>query len=284
MSKFQKIQKEDTKEKFESTVNLRQINGFAVSSDRIHQLSLTGNYFLKESWSFSLGQTLNHHHWLNPDSKDLGFRIQDTILALNKEFTPYETQLTLSFSSTLPMSNHSQVNNILTVSTAYLRWDLKLDPLLNVQSKWIKNSVFFIEPFSRYHFSIYKTTPTKGQSSGGTPLPKFSFGIQNVGLKFDVTDYFSLRGSYGRWIIFPYKIPFKNKVSIYDRSYGWHYYTFSLAGDLTVKEKWKLSLSYSHLDRLDKDGHIKFVVFDYRLSTWAVSLTYLFSLASKRFL
>ena len=193
----------EEKGRLKSTASFRQINGFADSSDRINQLLFTGNYSFKKLWSVSLAQTLNQHYMVNPRSKDWGLRIKDTILSINRRFNPYKSQLTLSFSSTLPFSDHSQINDILTVSTAYLKWNLKLNPLLNFKSKWIKKPVFFIQPFSRYHISAYTTGPTKGQSSGGIPLPKFSFGLQNMSLKFDITDYFSLTGSYGNWLIFP---------------------------------------------------------------------------------
>ena len=277
--------KEEKKEsqRFTSVAGLRQNHGFTPSADRITQLFFTGTYRFKKPWSVSLEQMLNHHYWTNPKSSDVGLRIEDTILSIEKEFDSHKNRINIGFSSTLPLSYHSRFNDVLTVSTAYLNWNLKLTPLLNFQSEWIKNPIFFIQPFYRYHLSLYTTTPTGGrQSLGGSPLPEFSFGIRSVGFKVNITDYFSLNGSYGMWAIFLYKTRFKrDKNSPYDRGYPQQYYTFSLSGSLKIKERWEVSLSYTHLDRRDKDGRLEMVVFDNRdalLSVWSLSATYSFSL------
>ena len=271
------------KKRFTSTAGLQQINGFIVSTDHISQLFFTGAYQFKKNWSVSLTQTLNRHYFLNPNSNDKGLWIQDTVLSLNKQFTdlPYKSRLNVALSSTLPLSYYSQINGILTVGTASFNWSLKLDPLLNLQSKWIKNLTVFIKPVARYYVSFYTTSRTSGQSLGGTPLPEFLFGIQGLGVSLNITDYFSLAGSFGRWIIFPYKTNYtRDTLSPYDDYYQRHYYLFSLAGSWKIRKKWNVSLSYSHVDRLDRQGRLEMVLFDDYISTWSLSASYSFSFNS----
>ena len=197
--------------RFRFDTGFQQINGFIVSSDHISQLFFAGTYQFEKSWSVSLTQKLNRHYFLNPNSEDQGLWIQDTILSIDTQFTglPYDSRLKTGLSSTLPLSYDSQVTDLLTVSTVYFNWSLKLDSLLNFQSKWIKNPVFFIKPVTRYYFSRYTTSRTMGQSLGGTPLPEFLLGIQSLGLSLNITDHFSLTGTYGRWLVFPYKTKYK---------------------------------------------------------------------------
>ena len=273
----------EEKKRFSSTAGFQQVSGFIVSSDHISQFFFNGAYQFKEKWSTSITQALNRHYFLNPNSNDKGLWIQDTALSLNRQFTnlPYKSQLNAGFSSTLPLSYYSQINDILTVSSVYLNWSLKLDSLFNLQSHWIKNLVFSIKPIGRYYLSLYTTSRTFKQSLGGTPLPEFLLGIQSVGLSLNITDYFSLAGSYGRWVIFPYKTNYgRDKSSLYDGYYQRHYYLFSLSGSWIINKKWRTSLSYSHVDRLDRQGRLEMVLFDDYTSTWALSVSYSFSFNS----
>ena len=156
-----------------------------------------------------------------------------------------------------------------------------MDPFVNLKSEWIKDIVFFVKPISRYYVFVYTTGRKAGNSLGGIPLPEFLFGLQDAGLSFTVMDHFSLSGSYGRWMIFPYKTSYKrDKSSPYSAYYQRHYYLFSFMGSVTIKKRWKASLSYSLLDRLDRQGRIETVLFDDCLSTWAFSVSYSFSFDS----
>ena len=170
-----KEEAKEVKKRFSSTAGVQQISGFIASSDHISQVFFNGAYQFKEKWSASITQALTRHYFLNPNSNDKGVWIQDTVLSLNRKFTdlPYKSQLTAGFSSTVPLSYYSQINDILTVSSVYLNWSLKLDSFFNLQSYWIKNLVFFINPIGRYYFSLYTTSRTFEQSVGGTPLPEF---------------------------------------------------------------------------------------------------------------
>lgn len=271
------------KKRFSATAGFQQVNGFIVSADHVSQFLLNGSYRFKEKWSASITQALNRHYFLNPNSNDKGLWLQDTVLSLNRRFTdlPYKSRLNAGFSSTLPLSYYSQINDILTVSSVQLNWSLKLDPLLNLQSHWIKNLVVFVNPIGRYYFSLYTTSRTFKQSLGGTPLPEFLLGIQGVGVSLGITDHFSLAGSYGRWVIFPYKTGYgRDKSSQYDSHYQRHYYLLSLSGSWIINKKWKASLSYSHVDRLDRQGRLEMVLFDDYISTWAMSVSYSFSFNS----
>ena len=267
----------ETDKPFLSTVNLGYINGFINSADRINQLSLTGSYQFLETWSLSFSQTINQHYFLNPNSRDKGIWIQDAVLSLQKQFKNLlkEDSLITGLSSTLPFSHYSQVNDIWTVSTAYIVWSLKLDSFLSsYKPEWIKDIFISIKPIARYYFSEYTTTPTKGQSLGGTPLPQFLVGIQSMGLKAHITDRFSLMGSYGRWMVSTYTIGSDK----YDyKKYLSHFYLFSFVGSFKIHKQWDLSFSYSHLDRVDKQGRRQVVFLDDRLSTWSVAATYSFS-------
>ena len=270
--KDSKLAGEDSENPFRSTVAFSHINGFIESSDRINRLSLTGSYGFKKTW-FSLAQVINHHYFRN-NSNDKGVWIQDAILSVQKEFKNFlgnDSSVTAGVSSTLPFSHYSQVNDIWTVSTAYLVWSLKLDSFFNVyKPEWIKNITFYIKPIARYYFSEYTTTPTEGQSLGGAPLPQFLAGIQNLGLRVNITDRFSLAGSYGRWVASTYKIA--------NDDYNLrHFYLFLIVGSLKIHKQWNLSFSYSHIDRVDKPGRTEFVVLDNRLSSWSVTASYSFS-------
>ena len=181
---------DETENPFSSTISLGHNNGFINSADRINQLSLTGSYNFLKSWSFSFSQNLNQHYLLNPESKDKGLWIQDTLLFLQRQFKKpsLKSSFTAGVSSTLPLSHYSQVNDIYTVSTAYLVWSLKLDSFLNpYKPNWIKNITLSIKPIARYYFTEYTTTPTEGQSSSGTPLPQFLAGIRSLSLKTNIT-------------------------------------------------------------------------------------------------
>ena len=271
-----------TEKPFFSTIRLGHNNGFINSADRINQLSLTGSYRFLKSWSFSFSQSLNQHYFLNPNSEDKGLWIQDTLLFLQRQFKKpsLKSNFTTGVSSTLPLSYYSQVNDIYMISTAYLVWSLKLDSFLNpYKPNWIKNITFSVKPIARYYFTEYTTTPTEKQSSGGTPLPQFLVGIQSLSLTTDITDRFSFTGTYGRWVISTYK--FKFDKTEYNKSHYKkhlkHFYFLSLAGSFKIHKQWDLSFSYSHVDRMDKQGRVEFVFLDDRLSIWSLSATYAFS-------
>ena len=275
-----------TKKPFSSSINLSYINGFINSANRINQLSLIGSYNFLNSWSVSVSQSMNHHYFLNPNSRDKGLWIQDTLLILQKQFNKpsLKSNFTAGVSSTLPLSYYSQVNDIYTVSTAYLIWSLTLDSFLSpYKPTWIKNIILSIKPIVRYYFTEYTTTPTIGQSLGGVPLPQFLGGIQNISLSSDITNRFSFIGTFGRWWISTYKFDF-NKTEYNDsynnknyKKYLRHYYLLSMAGRFKINKQWNISFSYSHVDRIDKQGRTEVVLLDDRLSTWALSTTYSFS-------
>ena len=273
-----KLSTEKKSKPFNFSLGFQQISGFIESADRVTQGFLTGTYRFKESWSLSASQTLNRHYFLNPNSHDKGLWIQDTIFSLNKKFTPYKTRLRVGLSSTLPLSYYSNVNDIFTVSTLYLNWGVKLDPYLNLKSAWFKNLTLFVKPVGRYYLSRYTTSRTEGQSLGGTPLPQFLAGVQSMGLSFSVTDRFSFNGAYGRWVIYPYKTQYaRDENSQYDEYYLRHYYLFSFATSWRITKQWSLSLSYSHVDRLDRQGRAEIVFFDDQVSSWSLSTSYSFS-------
>ena len=284
---YEKTDKDDrlqteAKKKFAFTLGFQQINGFIASSDRISQLFANGLYRFKKTWSASASQTLNHRYFLNPGGHDKGLWIQDTALSLNKIFPnlPYNNTVSFSLSSTLPLSLSSRINDIITVSSAYMNWRIILDPFFNGKPHWIKNIALFIKPVGRYYVSRYTTSRTENQSFGGTPLPELLLGLQSAGFSLSITDYASLAGSYGRWIVFPYKTNYRRDGhSPYSDYYQRHYYLFSLRGNVKIEE-WALSLSYSLVDRLDRQGRLETVVFDNRLSTWGFSLSYSFSFNS----
>ncbi len=270
--KDSKLAEKDVEKSFRSTIAFSHINGFIESSDNINRLSLTGSYEFLKTW-FSLTQSINHHYLRN-NNNDKGVWIQDTILSAQKEFKNFlvnDSFVTTGISSTLPFSHYSQVNDIWTVSTAYLVWSLKLDSFFNpYKPEWIKNITVSIKPIIRYYFSEYTTTPTEGQSLGGTPLPQFLAGIQNLGLRVNITDRFSLAGSYGRWVVSTYKLA--------NDDYNLrHFYLFLIVGSLKIHKQWDLSLSYSHIDRIDKPGRTEFVFLDNRLSSWSATVSYSFS-------
>lgn len=272
-----KITNKEAEKPFLSTVSLGHINGFINSADRINQFSLTGSYRFLEVWSFSISQIINQHYFLNPNSKDKGIWIQDTTLSFQRQFkNPLrKDSFTTGLSSTLPFSHYSQVNDIWTVSTAYLIWSLKLDSFLkSYKPEWVKNISFSIKPIARYYFSKYTTTPTKKQSSGGTPLPQFLIGIQSISLKANITDRFSLNGSYGRWVVSTYTIG-HGKYNY--KKYLRHFYLFSFVLGFKVHKQWDLSFSYSHIDRIDKQGRSQVFLLDDRFSTWSIATTYSFS-------
>ena len=194
---------------------------------------------------------------------------------MKKNLLREDSLMTAGLSSTLPFSHYSQVNDIWTVSTAYLVWRLKLDSFVSpYKPEWIKNIAFSIKPIARYYFSEYTTTPTKGQSLGGTPLPQFLVGVQSIGLRASIRDHFSFTGSYGRWVVSTYKI--ENDDYNY-KKYLRHFYLLSFVGSFKIHKLWDLSFSYSHIDRVDKKGRVETVLLDDRFSTWSVSATYAFS-------
>ena len=280
------VPSDKTEKSFSSNFNLSHINGFINSADRINQLSLTGSYNFLKSWSVSVSQSMNHHYFRNPNSRDKGLWIQDTLLILQKQFKKpaLNSNFTTGVSSSLPFSYYSQVNDIYTVNTAYLIWSLTLDSFLSpYKPTWIKNITFSIKPIVRYYFTEYTTTPTIEQSLGGVPLPQFLRGLQNVSLSAHITDRFSLTGTFGRWWISTYTFEFK-KTEYNDsynnknyKKYLRHFYLLSLAGSFKIHKQWNISFSYSHVDRIDKQGRTEVVLLDDRLSTWALSSTYSFS-------
>lgn len=275
-----KNQESEKKHSLLFNMGVQQISGFIVSADHVTQPFFTGSYQFKKLWSASVSQKLNRRFFLNPNSNDQGIWIQDTILSLSTQLEklPYDNQLKLALSSTLPLSYASQVKNTFTISTASLNWSWKLDSLFNFRPKWMKNIVLFATPVFRYYLSP-TSTPTVGQSSGGNPLPQFLFGVQSMGLSLSITDYFSLNGSFGRWAVSSYKTKYaRDEHSPYTTQHKKHYYLFSLSGTMKIKKQWGLSLSYSHLDRLNKLGYNRIVLFDNRLSSWSVSAFYSFSL------
>ena len=275
-----------TEKPFFSKINLSYINGFINSADRMNQLSLIGSYKFLKSWSLSVSQSMNHRYFLNPNSRDKGLWIQDTLLILQKQFKKpsLKSNFTAGVSSTLPLSYYSQVNDIYTVSTAYLIWSLTLDSFLSPHKPtWIKNITFSIKPIARYYFTEYTTTPTIGQSLGGVPLPQFLGGIQNISLSANITNRFSFIGTFGRWWISTYTFEF-DKTEYNDsynnknyKKYLRHYYLLSMAGRFKINKQWNISFAYTHVDRIDKRGRVEVVLLDDRLSTWALSATYSFS-------
>ena len=264
---------------FSLKAGLEYTGGFIISADRAARLSASGSYRLSESLSLSLAQSLNQHYIRNPNSNDTGLWIQDTLLSLQKKFKlpSRENNLTAGLSASLPLSYYSRANDIYSLGTAYLTWSVKLDSFLGFLPKEMKNIAFSLKPAARMYFSKYTTSPTIGQSAGGAPLPLFLFGVQAASLSMDITDYFSLSGSYGQWAVSVQNI---SPDAAGDPNYKKrlrHFYILSLAGIFKPGKKWELALSYSHGERLDQQGRIEAVAFDKWVSVWAVSLSRAFS-------
>ena len=267
-----------TEKPFSLKAGLQYINGFIVSADRIGQFSVAGSYRFLKSWSVSVSQNLNQHYLRNPSSQDTGLWIQDTLLSLQRSFSGGENSVTAGVSSTLPLSHYSKVNDIYTLGAAYLIWSLKLHSFLKSRPAWLKDITFSLKPVARYYFSEYTTTPTKGQSAGGTPLPEFLFGVQTAGLTVSVTDRLSFSGSLGRWAVSVYNISpssasrdpdYKKRLK--------HFYLLSFSTAFSFGKKWDMAFSYSHVDRVDKQGRVEATLFDNRLSSWTLSLSRSFS-------
>jgi len=267
-------QKAKEKKKINIITSLQQISGFIVSADHISQFYMKGTYYFKDTWSTSIKQSVNRHYFLNPNSNDKGLWIKDTILSINKNFSFYKNSLSVGLSSTLPISHYSKVNSHLTTSSIYAYWSYPLLPLLNIKSKWLTGVSVFINPITSYYLSRYTTTPTNNQSLGGRPLPQFLIGIESMGLIFKMTDYFSLIGSYGRWLIMPYKTQYIKDNYQYEEHFYKHYYLFYVGGKVNINKNWNMSLSYSHVNRLDKRGRKEILLFDDRLSNWSISANY----------
>ncbi len=276
-SQADKVEKEE-KKRFSSTFGLQHTGGFFPNVKHISQAYFNGIYRFAESWSLSFSQAVDFHYLLNPNSDDKGIWLRDTVFLANKYFTnlPYKSRLKASVSSTLPLSHASQIRDTITVSTFYLDWRIKVDPLLGLQPHWLKDIVFFVKPITRYYFSEYAAT------RGGMLLPEFLFGIQEMGLNFNIRDYFSLSGSYGIWFISPYKTQFKRDEHSPFREHSYrYYYWLSLDGSVKINKQWKAGLSYSIIDKLNPYGYIgRTFLFDYKVSVWAFSLSYTFSFDS----
>ena len=271
--------KKPKKEKaFGLNAGLQQISGFIKSADHISQLFVSGSYsfsFLKEQKArVALSQKINRHFFLNPNSKDQGLWIQDSILSAETSFKPLGVKIGLS--STLPLSYDSQIKSIFTVSSAYLSYSWLLDSLLSFKPKAVKNIELFIKPVGRYYFSRWTTSQTEKQSLGGLPRPELLFGLQSLGLSLSLTDYFSFSGSWGRWVIFPYKTKYKNLISpdYKGKRYQRHYYMFSLTAGFKINPQWRASLAYAHIDRLDKKGRTDINFFDDKISSWSMAISY----------
>ncbi len=264
---------------FSLKAGLGYTSGFITSADRAARFFASGSYQLSESLSFSLSQSLNQSFILNPNSGDTGLWVQDTLLSLQRRFelSSEESILTAGLSASLPLSYHSRLNDIYSLGTAYFMWRLKLDPFLKFLPKEIKSVTFSLKPAARHYFSKYTTSPTAGQSDGGAPLPQLLFGIQAAGLSMDITDYFSLSGSYGQWAVSVYDISPAIAARPNYKKRLRHFYILSLAGVFKPGGQWELSLSYSHGERLDQQGRTEAVAFDKWVSVWAFSLSRSFS-------
>ena len=275
----QKVVKE--KSRFALSTGFQQVNGFIISADHVTRFFFTGAYRINNDWSFSVVQNMDRHYFLNPQSKDQGLWLKDTILSTTKKFRLYKSLLNVRVSSTLPLSYYSQTNDILTVSTLDLIYIVKPARLLNINAQWAKGITMFINPVVRHYLGFYTTSRTYQQSVGGTPLPEFLLGLKSIGLSVSIIKDLSINAVYGRWVIFPYRTSYgRDQHSQYDNFYQRHYYLLSLSANWQITKQWEVSLAYSHIDRLDRQGRLEMVLFDDRVSEWALSTSYSFAFNS----
>ena len=275
---------------FSSVFGFQQVSGLTESRDRITRLSFVGLWKAHSGYVVFLDQALDRHYFLNPLSEDKGLWIQDTQVGVRAKGLKWASgEVGGEGSLTLPLSYKSRVNSAITRFEAVAGLQVDLKSLAasgflvagdqEAQQRFFKNLKFFVQPFGRWYLSRYTTTPTlRGdlfQTRGGEPLPRFLWGLKGVGLSVDVGEGFSLRGSLGRWVVFPYRTRYENSFKLYGgRSYGQHFYLISLSASYKPAPKWKLSLSYLHQGRLDKEGRWEFLLLDDRTSLWSASVSY----------
>ena len=261
----------------------RQIFGFIESADRISQLFVTGSARLQKSWVASFSQQLSFHYLNKEPGKYDHWQLEDSLFYIKRtDKLPYKSSVNTSASLSLPLSDSSRRNNKWTEATASVSGNLQLDAWLkkagDFKPSWLKNIALFAEGVGRYYLFEKTTTPTIGQSAGGRPLPQYLFGLRQTGLRFNITDYVSLTGLAGGWMISPYKTYARDAHSSYLGlgDFPRIYYMFSFSSAFKWKQ-WTASASYSQLDRLDKLGRKQVFMFDDQRSTWSLSLSYAFS-------
>ena len=269
------------------SLKVQQITGFIESADYITNLSASFNYPIQDSLSFSATQVLTRNYYIKIDEMDTtGLWIQDTVLSLNKTIQWIAgSQFAFSLSSSLPISYHSRLNKVFTVTSFSMNTSIKILPLLKIEKLAVKELNLFIQSAFRYYFSA-PVTPTvrknkKGesiiQSIGGNPLPQILYGIQNIGIFLKLSEKLSFSSSVGRWNIAPYKSKYKNQISPYDTHYHRPYYSLSVSAEYQAFKSLLLQLAYSHTDRLDRGGQIQnYILFDDQVSSWLISAVYRF--------
>ena len=274
------------------------INGYIENANQVRRFDLESSFQFQRHWTASVSQALFHHYWTNY-SGDYGFRVADTVLSLSKSFSdlPFKSRLKTGLSSSLPLSDRSRRHGVYTVSSLYLLWSMNLASLLLVKKKSkIKNIVFSVQPLGRYYLSEPSTPIEREgvkQSIGGNPLPQFLLGIRQIGLSLGFGGLFedwienpyftgdlSLSGAMGGWMVFKHELYARDENSPYDTEYPEVHYLLSLAGSLAITKKWSVSLMYYHLDRAFKNRRLEMSLFDDRRSTWILSTSYSFNLAS----
>ena len=192
------------KKKFHLNAGFRQVSGFVSSFKPFSQISAKATFHPTKNFSFSFNQKIRRNYFLNPRSRDHGFRLQDGIFTVETHFKDLflGSGIRAGLSSSLPFSYDSSLKGLRTLSSAHLKWSMKLDRFLGFRSDSPFSIKAFVVPTARYYFSRWTTSPTSvsretveglkevSQSKGGTPLPRFLLGVHKLGLNFSFRDQF----------------------------------------------------------------------------------------------
>lgn len=164
---------------FSMSLGLTQLQGAQL--DPLTQISVTTGYSWKKLLQFSFNQSLSKNYFIEEDGSE--FAVHDSLISLS--WTPQLASQQLSWygsiSTTLPVSERSQRNDLYTVSTINTGGSYRLGKLVSLGAGI----------GASYYFTEYDSEPG-GELGSGAALPLLSaFARQSLTLHFAKNSYFA---------------------------------------------------------------------------------------------
>lgn len=242
-------------------VSLTHAGAFDAESYPVTSATVGMHYRPWRKHSFSISQSVSKYYEIEQGDNEL--QLSDTNLGYGYSWGTKWMQINSGLGATLPISEHSHQNQLMT----------KLSATQTFAKTW---DTFTIgtTPFYNLFLNRYKTTPGDALS-GGDPLPKDLLGA-TLDLSLGIGPYISMAvgGSYSR-IRYEQTIYTNNLVAV-EPNYPSHHYSMDASVTATVWEKISLTTGVGSASQVERYGGVDYTLFDQDTTQWYVSVGYSF--------
>jgi opacity protein-like surface antigen len=243
-------------------VGLYYISGINVLNDRAGpdpfiDGSVSATYRVHDE-SYTVSQGATKFFLINRDDEEVS--VSDTSLSYSKQnwFSAWEQKVSLSVGFTLPISEYSRTNGILSQSRVSIPIGLTV-----LEAPFSLS----LSPGASYNFNFYKTTKS-GRDDGGIPLAHYRLGL-SVSLGYSVNDQLSLGLSSGVSNTFYEKSSFSDAGRLPSQGYS-----LSFGANYQLMEQLSGDIGYSYGSTINRSFQEDFYLYDEQSSTVSLGLSY----------